>query len=99
MVVGDQSSGKSSVLEGLTNVPPPRGSSLCTRFATQITFRRAQETNISVTIKPAKRASPEHVAITQACVKTDLTALDAQTFSEITSEVGLPGGSALCPCL
>ena len=40
VVVGDQSSGKSSVLEGLTNLPFPRDSGLCTRFATQITFRR-----------------------------------------------------------
>ena len=40
VVVGDQSSGKSSVLEGLTNLPFPHDSGLCTRFATQITFRR-----------------------------------------------------------
>ena len=38
LVIGDQSSGKSSVLEGLTGIPYPRAS---TRFATQITFRRA----------------------------------------------------------
>lgn len=38
VVVGDQSSGKSSVLEGLTNLPFPRDSGLCTRFATQIIF-------------------------------------------------------------
>lgn len=34
VVVGHQSSGKSSVLEGLTGLPFPRDSGLCTRFAT-----------------------------------------------------------------
>lgn len=99
VVVGDQSSGKSSVLEGLTNLPFPRDSGLCTRFATQITFRRAQETNISVSIIPSKDASQEHVAITQAWVKTDLAALDAPTFSGIMIEVRLEGCIALCPRL
>ncbi|KAJ6003846.1 hypothetical protein N7540_013128 [Penicillium herquei] len=40
VVVGDQSSGKSSVLEGLTKLKFPRNIGLCTRFATQIRFRR-----------------------------------------------------------
>ncbi|KAJ5052609.1 P-loop containing nucleoside triphosphate hydrolase protein, partial [Bipolaris maydis] len=48
VVIGDQSSGKSSVLEGLTGLPFPRDSGLCTRFATQITFRRSSEENIVV---------------------------------------------------
>jgi GTPase SAR1 family protein len=34
VVVGDPSSGKSSVLEGLTKLKFPRNSGLCTRFAT-----------------------------------------------------------------
>ncbi|KAL4990003.1 P-loop containing nucleoside triphosphate hydrolase protein [Aspergillus falconensis] len=36
VVVGDQSSGKSSLLEGLTGLSFPVASDLCTRFATQI---------------------------------------------------------------
>jgi GTPase SAR1 family protein len=39
--VGDQSSGKSSVLAGLMRLPFPRDSGLCTRFATQVLFRRS----------------------------------------------------------
>lgn len=48
VVVSDQSSGKSSVLEGLSGLPFPRDSSLCTRFATQIMFRRSAEKKVSV---------------------------------------------------
>lgn len=38
IVCGDQSAGKSSVLEALTEIPFPRSDSLCTRFATEITL-------------------------------------------------------------
>ncbi|KAK6519931.1 hypothetical protein TWF506_000225 [Arthrobotrys conoides] len=43
VVVGDQSSGKSSLLEGLTEISFPVASDLCTRFATQIVLRRADD--------------------------------------------------------
>lgn len=87
VVVGDQSSGKSSVLEGLTKLPFPRDSGLCTRFATQITFRRARESNISVSIIPDKNSTEEHVAALKAWTRSDLKALDADTFSAIMTEV------------
>jgi hypothetical protein len=48
--VGDQSSGKSSVLEGSIRKPLPRDSGLCTRFATQIIFRRAVREQVVVAI-------------------------------------------------
>lgn len=40
VVCGDQSAGKSSVLEALTEIPFPRNDNLCTRFATEISLRR-----------------------------------------------------------
>ncbi|KAL2788499.1 P-loop containing nucleoside triphosphate hydrolase protein [Aspergillus keveii] len=43
VVVGDQSSGKSSLLEGLAGMSFPIASDLCTRFATQIVLRRAHQ--------------------------------------------------------
>ncbi|KAI4730281.1 hypothetical protein E4T49_01852 [Aureobasidium sp. EXF-10728] len=49
---GDQSSGKSSLLEALTGIPFPRDTGLCTRFATQFILRRADKVSISVTIIP-----------------------------------------------
>ncbi|KAF2398701.1 hypothetical protein EJ06DRAFT_564128 [Trichodelitschia bisporula] len=51
-VVGDQSSGKSSVLEALSELPFPRSSIRCTRFATQIKLRHSPETSMSVKIIP-----------------------------------------------
>lgn len=60
VVVDDQSSGKSSVLEGLTNLPFPRDSGLCTRFATQITFRRSPQTQVTASIIPARNSTEQH---------------------------------------
>lgn len=87
VVVGDQSSGKSSVLEGLTNLPFPRDMGLCTRFATQITFRRSETTRISVSIIPDKRATEEHIEEVSKWVKPDLKELDAKSFAKIMAEV------------
>lgn len=50
VVVGDQSSGKSSLLEGLTGLSFPIASDLCTRFATQIVLRRAPAADAAVKI-------------------------------------------------
>ncbi|KAG8160026.1 hypothetical protein KVR01_010663 [Diaporthe batatas] len=52
VVVGDQSSGKSSVLESLTGFSFPRAAGLCTRYATQITCCREAEEGIVVSIIP-----------------------------------------------
>lgn len=63
-MVGDQSSGKSSLLEGLTGLAFPIASDLCTRFATQIVLRRtpAEEATVKVTIIPGPEAQTnEHL--------------------------------------
>ncbi|KAM5464735.1 hypothetical protein MauCBS54593_006826 [Microsporum audouinii] len=86
VVVGDQSSGKSSVLEGLTKLPFPRDSGLCTRFATLITFRRAQIKNVSISIKPSANASREHAVKVRAW-KADLEVLGTESFGKIMKEV------------
>ncbi|OCK78139.1 hypothetical protein K432DRAFT_302637 [Lepidopterella palustris CBS 459.81] len=54
VVCGDQSSGKSSVLEAITEVPFPRKENLCTRFATEIVLRRDPVSSISTRITPDK---------------------------------------------
>ncbi|KAM7223606.1 P-loop containing nucleoside triphosphate hydrolase protein [Rhypophila decipiens] len=59
VAVGDQSSGKSSLLESLTGIPFPRAQTLCTRYATQITHRRDDLSHISIGIIPGPHASDD----------------------------------------
>ncbi|KAL3486484.1 P-loop containing nucleoside triphosphate hydrolase protein [Aspergillus germanicus] len=61
VVAGDQGSGESSVLEGLTGLPFPHDTTLCTRFATQIVFRRTMQQPRTITAKiiPGPQTSAE----------------------------------------
>lgn len=52
VVCGSQSSGKSSVLEAITEIPFPRKEGLCTRFATQIIMRLDVESALFCKIIP-----------------------------------------------
>jgi GTPase SAR1 family protein len=61
VVVGDQSAGKSSVLESLTGVPFPRDAEACTRFATEIRLRRADEERFSIRIWPDRTRSAQDI--------------------------------------
>ena len=64
VVCGDQSAGKSSVLEALTEIPFPRKDNLCTRFATEIILRRANTDAATIKIVPDKdRDAYEQIAI------------------------------------
>ncbi|KAL2148926.1 hypothetical protein VTH82DRAFT_1612 [Thermothelomyces myriococcoides] len=51
IVVGDQSSGKSSVLEAISRVRFPVDGDLCTRFATELILRRSSEVAVNVSIQ------------------------------------------------
>lgn len=61
VVVGDQSSGKSALLETLTGIPFPRGNGRCTRYATQISQYRQDVDMVRVSIIPVghKESSEE----------------------------------------
>ncbi|KAL2255616.1 hypothetical protein VTK26DRAFT_3003 [Humicola hyalothermophila] len=52
IVCGDQSSGKSSVLEALSGVSFPIKSNLCTRFPTEVVLRRTPHFGASISIIP-----------------------------------------------
>ena len=67
VVCGDQSAGKSSVLEGLTGVPFPRQDGLCTRFATEIILQHsACKLTIAATILPVSSRSESSKAALRA---------------------------------
>jgi GTP-binding protein EngB required for normal cell division len=56
IVCGDQSVGKSSVLEGITGIPFPRQDGLCTRFATEIILEDDEgplDMRVSITPHPS----------------------------------------------
>lgn len=52
VVCGDQSAGKSSVLEAITKIPFPRNDNLCTRFATEIILRNGPLNTITIKVIP-----------------------------------------------
>ncbi|KAM0513409.1 hypothetical protein ACHAPE_007873 [Trichoderma viride] len=57
IVCGDQSSGKSSVLEAISGVSFPVSSGLCTRFPTELILRTAADISVKVSIIPHERPS------------------------------------------
>ncbi|RSL42169.1 hypothetical protein CEP54_015577 [Fusarium duplospermum] len=50
VVIGDQNSGKSSVLEAICDIPFPVKEGLCTRFPTEVAQRKSSQELITVTI-------------------------------------------------
>lgn len=59
IVCGDQSSGKSSVLEAISGLQFPRKDNLCTRFATEVILRRSPVENTDASIVPANDRSDD----------------------------------------
>ncbi|KAI0484720.1 P-loop containing nucleoside triphosphate hydrolase protein [Xylariaceae sp. FL0804] len=92
VVVGDQSSGKSSVLEGLTGFAFPRDAELCTRYATQITCRREMQESITVSII-ANQDSPAHEQQRVKAFRRTLTEMCpeslAQLFKDANEAMGI----------
>ncbi|OCK79504.1 hypothetical protein K432DRAFT_354779 [Lepidopterella palustris CBS 459.81] len=59
IVCGDQSSGKSSVLEAISRVRFPTKVGLCTRFATELILRRSPSEKVKVTIESGQSRTNE----------------------------------------
>ena len=57
IVCGDQSAGKSSVLEATSGMSFPTKDNLCTRFATELVLRRDPNSSVRVSINPGPERS------------------------------------------
>lgn len=82
VVCGDQSAGKSSILEGLTGLPFPRQDGFCTKFATEIILQHTNdERTIIATIIPHQSRSDQS--------KSELRAYKRQfqTFAELPTAI------------
>lgn len=95
VVCGDQSSGKSSVLEAISGVHFPVNDGLCTRFTTEVILRRASENLASVRLIPAKDASSEHRQKLSQFKKSSINHTEIPTLiSEAKAIMGLTSGSS-----
>ena len=91
IVIGDQSSGKNSVLEKLTKLAFPRDSGLCTRYAIQIIFRRAEKNKkkITASIIPGPDVDTECASQLKNWVAEDIQSLTPDFFSKIITDVSI----------
>ncbi|KAH8594232.1 P-loop containing nucleoside triphosphate hydrolase protein [Bisporella sp. PMI_857] len=90
VVVGDQSAGKSSILEGLTDIPFPRKSVKCTRFATQIRLRRSLEVRRVVKIYPHNECTQGEIKRLAEFEETIEDDLDLESIFNRALEVVFP---------
>lgn len=72
VVVGDRSSGKSSVLEAISCIRFPKEDAPCTQFATVFVFRPASKPRVRVTIKWADPSKPPKIFERTAFHEDDL---------------------------
>lgn len=100
MVIGDQSSGKSSVLEGITRIPFPVSDQLCTRFATEVSLHNSSSddvTSMSISVRIAEEHlheySEEHrqrISEWQSRNGPITGRLDSRAFRRILKDVSFP---------
>lgn len=97
IVCGDQSSGKSSVLEAISRVAFPTNDILCTRFATEVILRRSPEKSASVKIIPGKDAAPERREKLKDFQKMQVTLREIpQLIDDAKVVMGLSADSTFC---
>jgi Dynamin family/Dynamin central region/Dynamin GTPase effector domain len=93
---GDQSSGKSSVLESISGIRFPINEGLCTRFATEVKLRRSQEEFAQVRIIPGDATSAEEVQRLKGFRKDGVKLTDVPALiKDATEAMGLTGNKTL----
>ena len=85
VVCGDQSSGKSSVLEAISGLNFPADDNVCTRFATELILRRADEIGVTATIRPHHDRSPKHKKLLR---DVKFSKVGLEDFASIVKKVG-----------
>ena len=91
VVVGDQSSGKSSVLDAISGVRFPANDGLCTRFATEVVLRRSSLESASVKILPKPGTTGERKLKLEGFQRNHATHLEVpKLIQEATKSWVLP---------
>lgn len=87
-VCGDQSAGKSSVLEAVSELSLPTKDNLCTRFATELVLRRDARSKVNVSIRPGQeRSEEEKEKISKWSVDVESNDLNVGAIIEQAKEV------------
>ncbi|KAI4654177.1 uncharacterized protein J4E78_007222 [Alternaria triticimaculans] len=90
IVCGEQSSGKSSVLEAVSGVKFPSKDNLCTRFATELILRRGPEAPIKISIVPGShekdRSEDDLEKLREFHYSAELEELDLEPVIEAAKE-------------
>ncbi|KAL1221079.1 Dynamin-related protein 4C [Cardamine amara subsp. amara] len=97
VVVGDQSSGKSSVLESLAGISLPRGQGICTRVPLVMRLQRSSSPEPEIWLEYSDKVVPtdeEHIA-EAICAATDVIAGSGKGVSDApltlhVKKVGVP---------
>lgn len=91
VVVGDQSSGKSSVLQAITELPFPVKDGMCTRFPLEVVFKRTKpgsETVVNAIIRPGDQCAGDPALRETLCgFKRSYAELTSVIMEEIINEV------------
>jgi len=98
IVCGDQSAGKSSVLEAISGMSFPTKDNLCTRFPTELVLRRAPKAIVKVSINAdAERSAEERERLSRFCYEDDAASLDLGLVTEkAKEEMGLSQTKVFC---
>lgn len=87
IVCGDQSSGKSSVLEAVSGIRFPQKDNLYTRFATKVILRRGPEKSAKVSIVPSKDRTEQERVKLLAFHRLDIDLTEFETLGHEARDV------------